>query len=321
MKLCEFVMNDGLSQQSDGVIKDVLVLGTKSKNGRTYTTGAMKNAVALYEGAAVYNDHPTKADKERGGRAAADRFGNLQNVRFVEGVNGPQLRGDLVYLTTHPLAVQLSEAEQRKLPYFGLSHLADGTFRQDATSKTVFIESIDTVTEVDLVTNPATATSLREQEEALVPEEPTKEEKAAEERDWHADQALQSGILAIVKDPNTTMEEKAAKIQALFAAHLEVHGGEEEEEEEPAPEPTPAAEQAATLTASINALSEQVKSQAAELKALKESTVKLAKRKYLPGPHADPDPVALALAEQTQTPAVPNPSDKEAFKRFLYSRD
>ena len=67
-----------------------------------------------------------------------------------------------------------------------------------------------------------------------------REEMKADESDMHADQALESGVLAIVKDPATSFEEKETKIKALFAAHVAVHVGEEAEEEEEAEVETPA---------------------------------------------------------------------------------
>jgi len=147
--------------ESAGVIKDVLVLGSKSRNNRVYSQKALRESAHKYNRIAVYVDHGTSVDRDRKGRAAQDRLGVLANVRYAEQ-NGGQLRGDLVCLTTHPLYPRLLEDLNRDMHLFGLSHQADGTGRVERDGTTI-VESIGKVHSVDIVTSPATAVSLREQ--------------------------------------------------------------------------------------------------------------------------------------------------------------
>jgi hypothetical protein len=143
----------------EGVITDVLILGSKSRNGRTYSAQAMKEAVGMYGAVAVYVDHDAT---HKGGRRAGDRFGRLVNIRYVESAKGPQLRGDLHYLTTHPMASRIREDLERNLGCFGFSHVVDAQGEQQADG-TWIISRITRVLECDIVTNAATVSSLREQ--------------------------------------------------------------------------------------------------------------------------------------------------------------
>jgi len=322
--LVEFVENDNASTQEDGVIRDVLILGSKSRNFREYTAPAIHKAVPLYEGVAVFTDHPTATDRDRKGRSASDRFGVLRSVRCVESAAGPQIRGDLHYLTTHPLSTRVAEDQLRKLNFFGLSHLADGTGR---TEKGItMVESIDKVTEVDLVTNPATAMSLREQAEMVSlesPPEKTPEEQAREDSERMARQAFSTGVESILVDPDLDHPAKLNKITELFKSSFAVLDDESEEpkaEQEAEGETAEAAkiaEQTTALASAINAallpLTEQVTTLATELAAMK----KAAKPGKYINPATQPPAVdQLALAEQAQT----IPEDPKEKARWLHGR-
>ena len=56
---------------------------------------------------------------------------------------------------------------RRGIGCYGLSHLAEGDGRQE--NGVTIVESIHHVREVDIVTNPATATSLMEQDQSHAP--------------------------------------------------------------------------------------------------------------------------------------------------------
>lgn len=139
------------AEMKDGLLKDVVILGPVSKNNRKYSEAAMKKAVSLYEGKPVFMNHDIKNPS----RSAEDRFGVLKNVRFHEG----KLKGDLNYLTTHPMTARVGEDLNKKSGFFGLSHVADATCTKDG-----MVESIESVYSVDLVTNPATTINLMEAE-------------------------------------------------------------------------------------------------------------------------------------------------------------
>jgi hypothetical protein len=145
----------------DGTIPNVLVLSSKGRDGRTYSEVALKSSVKLYEGTAVFVDAPVQADRDRKGRSVLSRFGKLINCRYRNGPRGGEIRADLRFLLSHPLAKSVIESLQRHLGLFELTHnieavgerLADGSF---------LVSSISRVKEVDLISSSAAA-PLREQ--------------------------------------------------------------------------------------------------------------------------------------------------------------
>lgn len=154
VKLAEAVYGDSLKvDRETGVIRGVKILGSVSKNGRTYTEKAMREAATLYEGRKVNIDHMMREGAERPFR---DVFGELRNVSLKEG----GVYGDLHFLKSHPLAEQVCEAAERFPTQFGLSHDAEGrTSRQGGK---LIVESVIAVHSVDLVNTPATNAGLFE---------------------------------------------------------------------------------------------------------------------------------------------------------------
>lgn len=144
-----------------GVIRGVKILGSASRNGRTYSDAALDQAATLYEGLGVNIDHPDH-DAPDADRRFADGFGHLQNVRRTpDGVYG-----DLVYLKSHALAEQVCEAAERMPEQLGLSHNAEGyVTRRDGRW---IVEGITRVRSVDVVRNPATNRGLFESERSTV---------------------------------------------------------------------------------------------------------------------------------------------------------
>lgn len=145
------------------VIQDVKLLGKVSKNGRIYSEQALKDAARLYDGVAVYFDHPTESeDRDRGGnRSVRDLAGKVRRPRLV----GEEVRGDLQLLElgdnrTSPAAFFRAVAEQMP-DAVGMSHSASGVLRPGDGDMDV-VESLDAVLSHDLVTNPATTSGLFE---------------------------------------------------------------------------------------------------------------------------------------------------------------
>jgi hypothetical protein len=146
--------------RKNGVIRNVKVLGLVSENNRRYLPEAVKKSIPLYENIAVNIDHPDR--QADGSRSAYDRFGKLENVRFVEGEG---LFGDLFFLKSHPMAERICEAAERMPDVFGLSHNADG---DGETRDGVFVvEKILEVRHVDVVADPATTKSLSESKNTI----------------------------------------------------------------------------------------------------------------------------------------------------------
>lgn len=153
--------------ESAGVIFGVKVLGRFSRNshgaagatsGSEYALAAMKAALPLYEGIDVIVDHPKRGDADAS-RSSRDAFGKLRNVRM----DGDDIRADLHYLRSDPMAPKVVEDVTRRLGIYGLSHnAASGRERLDRSTGRLVIESIELVRSVDLVRKPATNRNLWE---------------------------------------------------------------------------------------------------------------------------------------------------------------
>lgn len=157
-----------------GVIRNVKVLGLVSENGRRYLPEAVRKAAGLYEGIRVNVDHPEGKPTDM--RSAYDRFGKLENIRWVEGEG---LYGDLVFLKSHPMAERICEAAERMPDVFGLSHNAGGDGKVDKDG-TFIVDEIVEVRHVDLVADPATTKSLQESRQAETLKESKMDEKLKE---------------------------------------------------------------------------------------------------------------------------------------------
>lgn len=160
-----------------GVIHNVKVLGLISENGRRYLPEAVQKAAGLYEGIRVNINHPEGKPTDQ--RSAYDRFGKLENIRWVEGEG---LYGDLVYLKSHPMAERICEAAERMPDVFGLSHNAGGDGKVDKDGTFVVNEIVE-VRHVDLVADPATTKSLQESRQVKTLKESNMDEKLKEALD------------------------------------------------------------------------------------------------------------------------------------------
>ncbi len=136
-----------------GIIHGVRILGKESKNGRTYSDSAMRDAARLYEGRKVNVDHPGEKQQERG---FTEGIGELRNIR----TEGDAIIGDLHYAKSHRDAPLVVEYAERFPKQFGLSHHADG--RVSRKGGKVMVESVEVVHSVDIVGSPATNRGLFE---------------------------------------------------------------------------------------------------------------------------------------------------------------
>jgi len=132
-----------------GVIRNVLLCGAESKNGRSYGASLWPKSIAKYEGAPIHADHGRE-------RRVGDRIGWISNARVVDG----RPRGDANFLTSHPLVPPILEAAERRPSLFGFSHVALADTRRVNGRETV--ESISKIEAVDLVADPATVAGLYE---------------------------------------------------------------------------------------------------------------------------------------------------------------
>jgi hypothetical protein len=139
-----------------GIVYGVKILGPRSNNGREYSPNAMAQAAKFYEGLGVNLDHPSRDNPDED-RPVGSRFGVLRNVAVRPG----GVYGNLHYLKTHPNANQIVECAMRFPALIGMSHNAEGKVRESENGHVV-VESIEKVRSVDLVQNPACASSLFE---------------------------------------------------------------------------------------------------------------------------------------------------------------
>jgi hypothetical protein len=152
----------GKSAQVDtesGVLRNVKLLGEKSRNNRKYTQRAMQDAVPKYEGKKIYIDHPPDSTGDR----SMDRWaGTVQNAHYEsDGIYGDvKLRKKSGYFEG------ILEAAQEFPNDVGFSHVAEGESRMD--KDTEIVESIREVFSVDLVTDPATTSGFFESKRTKV---------------------------------------------------------------------------------------------------------------------------------------------------------
>ena len=138
-----------------GIIHDVKVLGTISRNGREYSQNALKDACTVLEGCQVNIDH--NRDNPQRERGFMESVGTL---------NGLYLKQDGVYAKefrikkTHPHAPVIFESAERFPKNFGLSINAEGEMVKRGGKWVV--ESIAKAQSVDVVGKPATTDGLFE---------------------------------------------------------------------------------------------------------------------------------------------------------------
>lgn len=205
-----------------GIIRGVKILGKESKNGRTYSPQAMREAASLYEGIRVNMNHPSK-EAIKSSRGIQDWIGTLENVT----VRDTGVYGDLVMLKSHPYTPAIMESAERYPTKFGLSHNADCSGYN--TGGKSIIESVEKVRSVDLVTNPATNSSLFESvlemdgnadfgsAKAKDPTKPIDQDALDGKAGNGTNDALDS-ILTVIGDAAMSADEKLSSIKAIATA-------------------------------------------------------------------------------------------------------
>lgn len=140
-----------------GVLREVKLLGLKSRNGKVYLREAVKKAIPLCEGAPSYIDHP---DGESNARKYGERFGTLHGV--YQRNDGSLWAREYRYNPKHRFAEQFAWDVKNSPRGIGFSINGDGDGYRGPNGDLV-VDRIDTVHSIDLVDGPATTTGLREQ--------------------------------------------------------------------------------------------------------------------------------------------------------------
>lgn len=147
-KLCESIPCLSEAEGQDNVIRNVKVLGVRSKNNREYPIEVMERALPMYSNVGVFLDHPSH-DRPR---SVKDVFGKIVNPRMTrEGIVG-----DLVYNKSHEYAPAFEWFARNQPESVGLSHEAIAKTRMDYKTGIEQVTDIVELDAVSLVANPAT---------------------------------------------------------------------------------------------------------------------------------------------------------------------
>ena len=132
-----------------GVLQDVVIVGIKSTNGRTYAPQTLRRCAYKYENAPVYLDHLSAEDLKKGlKRNPDDWVGTVKNVRFLARVG---LIADFHFETKIDLVKDcFLYAKERNIP-IGFSHAVDA---KTDTRYHVIVDILN-VHSVDLICWPA----------------------------------------------------------------------------------------------------------------------------------------------------------------------
>lgn len=135
------------------LVKNVKVLGQRSRNGRYYPLDVMQKALSKYDGIVVNLDH-----KPNEPRSVLERFGRIINPRLEpDGIYG-----DLEFNTGHAWAGAFEYFVQNQPDAIGLSHAAIAKTRMDHKTGEEIVEDITELDSVDIVHSAATNKNLFE---------------------------------------------------------------------------------------------------------------------------------------------------------------
>jgi len=172
VRLTERATADPRIDESTHTLRDVTLLGRRSKNGRIYSQKALADVGRLAEDAQVFADHSARQ------RSVNDLVGTLRNSR----VEGGRVKADLLVLSESKWPL-IRNTALRSPRSFGFSIDARGEFGPDKRTVARVLE----LNSVDLVTRPATTAGLFESEQWR------EEELAALKRRWNA--GGQAGVI------------------------------------------------------------------------------------------------------------------------------
>ena len=156
MRITEKMDLTGL-KASGGVIPNVLLLRSPTRNNRTYTSRAMADFVQLAEGKPVFLDHPNKKQLRDGEiRSVHDLVGSIGSPTIMIGKN--EIRGRLHYMQSYAALIESLLAT----PIRGVALSLNCGVRQTVEKGQTIVHEIGEVYSVDLVSCAAGANSLLE---------------------------------------------------------------------------------------------------------------------------------------------------------------
>lgn len=156
-------LNAGLATQTKedldaGLVRNVRVLGPRSKNGRRYPANVIKSALPLYDGAACNIDHKTDPTVDTSTRS---RFGRFKNPRQTEDGG---IIADLRFNVEHSYAKEFRWWAENDPSAIAFSHFAllKRSPKLENGSWVEVVESIDQVLSVDIVADAGTTNGIYE---------------------------------------------------------------------------------------------------------------------------------------------------------------
>jgi len=210
-----------------GIIHGVKVLGSQSRNGRTYPPALLAQRYAVYEGAQCYADHDYAMLRTGKPRPLGQWGGVLRAVRY----RGEGIFADLHCLKATEAGRIILEAAARMPERFGLSpmHLIEA---EKGTDGKEIVTAILECLSVDAVTRPATTRTLFEAEEDMpdtpAPAEPKPAPAPTVMSVEAAFLALQNAVMA---SDDYDDNEKVQVLKDVMKLKSKVLGGGGEEEE------------------------------------------------------------------------------------------
>lgn len=141
--------------EAAGVIKSVLVLGTKSRGTGVYTAPVMEEALRQYA------DKPTFINHTRDG--SHPKYESKLGVHRNPRMSPEGIRTDFHFNPKHACASQLVWDARNDPKNVGFSHDADCSYRIEGGKR--IVHAIEKVYSIDLVTKPGTTGGMFEEEE------------------------------------------------------------------------------------------------------------------------------------------------------------
>lgn len=160
-------MNQGIVLNynlDDGVIKDVVILGTVSLNFRIYPSDVLQRYKSMFEGARVFAKHVFRNDNfyqylkdlTRRTNKDYDYIGTICNVRYVNNLG---LIADFHFENYIPQIKELFKCNRKIGQRIGFSPTMEVTWHRFGILKQ--IDEIKHVYSVDLVIDPATNVGIK----------------------------------------------------------------------------------------------------------------------------------------------------------------
>lgn len=198
-----------VTEAETGVLKNVKLLGLRSKNRRTYDTeGVRKTAISKLTGARIFLDHPDEPNKTR---RYSDSFGAVESVEYRSGQGW---FGTIKYNPEHPLAKKFAWDVRNVPKTFGMSINAVAKFGSRNSDGDVVVESLEEIRSVDVVTRPGTAEGIFEEEDMTKPGEPAVD---AEKESLMAQLKEAQESLAAIQRETAAQKERTAVTESFSA--------------------------------------------------------------------------------------------------------